>query len=100
MGNIKVGEDVTIEELQRHYHAVVLAYGSEGERKLGIPGSPFQFTVKFQLLLLKNLIGENLHRVYSARDFVSWLNGHPDFQYFKYYYKLESLSLPLQTEYV
>lgn len=45
MGNIKVGEDVTIEELQRHYHAVVLAYGSEGERKLGIPGIPFQFTV-------------------------------------------------------
>ena len=42
------------------YDVVVLAYGCESDRKLGIPG-------------------EDLEGVYSAREFVSWYNGHPDY---------------------
>ncbi|XP_072260043.1 NADPH:adrenodoxin oxidoreductase, mitochondrial isoform X2 [Pyxicephalus adspersus] len=59
LGNVTVGRDVTIEELQTAYHAVVLSYGAEDKRLLGIPG-------------------ENLPGVYSARDFVGWYNGLPD----------------------
>lgn len=46
--------------LQAGYSAVVLAYGSESNRQLGIPG-------------------EQLKGVLSAREFVNWYNGHPDF---------------------
>uniref|UniRef100_A0A8D3D088 NADPH:adrenodoxin oxidoreductase, mitochondrial n=1 Tax=Scophthalmus maximus TaxID=52904 RepID=A0A8D3D088_SCOMX len=57
-GNVNVGKDVSVEELQRAYHAVVLSYGAEGNRRLGVPG-------------------EDLAGVYSARDFVGWYNGLP-----------------------
>ncbi|XP_053552612.1 NADPH:adrenodoxin oxidoreductase, mitochondrial [Bombina bombina] len=58
LGNVMVGRDVTVEELQDAYHAVVLSYGAEDKRDLGIPG-------------------EDLPGVYSARDFVGWYNGLP-----------------------
>lgn len=61
LGNVRVGEDVRLAELQRHYHAVVLAYGAAGDRELGVPG-------------------EHLAGVLSARAFVNWYNGHPDFR--------------------
>ncbi|XP_061866515.1 NADPH:adrenodoxin oxidoreductase, mitochondrial isoform X2 [Colius striatus] len=60
-GNVTVGRDVTVAELQRCYHAVVLSYGAEDHRVLGIPG-------------------ENLSGVYSAREFVGWYNGLPESQ--------------------
>ncbi|KAM9296672.1 NADPH:adrenodoxin oxidoreductase, mitochondrial [Gastrophryne carolinensis] len=59
LGNVTIGRDVTVEELQKAYHAVVLSYGAEDKRQLGIPG-------------------EDLSGVYSARDFVGWYNGLPD----------------------
>ncbi|XP_025053281.1 NADPH:adrenodoxin oxidoreductase, mitochondrial [Alligator sinensis] len=58
-GNVTVGKDVTVEELQQAYHAVVLSYGAEDNRILGIPG-------------------ENLSGVYSARALVGWYNGLPE----------------------
>ncbi|XP_014034966.1 NADPH:adrenodoxin oxidoreductase, mitochondrial isoform X1 [Salmo salar] len=57
-GNVRVGKDVTVEELQEAYHAVVLSYGAEGNRTMGVPG-------------------EDLAGVYSAKDFVGWYNGLP-----------------------
>ncbi|KAG7232856.1 hypothetical protein INR49_008024 [Caranx melampygus] len=57
-GNVNVGKDVSVEELQRAYHAVVLSYGAEGNRTMGVPG-------------------EGLAGVYSAKDFVGWYNGLP-----------------------
>ncbi|CAH2331077.1 NADPH:adrenodoxin oxidoreductase, mitochondrial, partial [Pelobates cultripes] len=57
-GNVTIGNDVTVEELQAAYHAVVLSYGAEDKRELGIPG-------------------EDLPGVYAARDFVGWYNGLP-----------------------
>lgn len=61
-GNVTVGKDVQLDELQRLYDIVVLAYGCESDRKLGIPG-------------------ESLKGVFSAREFVAWYNAHPDFSY-------------------
>uniref|UniRef100_UPI0037E97373 NADPH:adrenodoxin oxidoreductase, mitochondrial isoform X2 n=1 Tax=Semicossyphus pulcher TaxID=241346 RepID=UPI0037E97373 len=57
-GNVNVGKDVSIEELRQAYHAVVLSYGAEGNRSMGVPG-------------------EDLAGVYSAKDFVGWYNGLP-----------------------
>ncbi|NXS95671.1 ADRO protein, partial [Jacana jacana] len=58
-GNVTVGRDITVAELRQAYHAVVLSYGAEDNRVLGIPG-------------------ENLSGVYSAREFVGWYNGLPE----------------------
>ncbi|XP_051143679.1 NADPH:adrenodoxin oxidoreductase, mitochondrial [Andrographis paniculata] len=62
LGNISVGSSVTLRELREIYNAVVLAYGAESDRSLGIPG-------------------ENLGGAYAAREFVWWYNGHPDCRY-------------------
>nr|BAG52818.1 unnamed protein product [Homo sapiens] len=60
-GNVEVGRDVTVPELQEAYHAVVLSYGAEDHRALEIPG-------------------EELPGVCSARAFVGWYNGLPENQ--------------------
>ncbi|KAH0563627.1 NADPH:adrenodoxin oxidoreductase, mitochondrial isoform X1 [Cotesia glomerata] len=58
MGNINVGQDISVEELKDNYHAVLLAYGSDQDKLLGI-------------------VGEQLGNVISARKFVGWYNGVP-----------------------
>ena len=60
LGNIAVGEAVSIEELNGFYDAVILATGAPSDRKLGIPG-------------------EELPGVVGSAAFVGWYNGHPDF---------------------
>ncbi len=59
--NVKVGEDITIEELRRHYDAVIFACGAETDRRLGITG-------------------EDLPGSHTATAFVGWYNGHPDYR--------------------
>ncbi|XP_017893540.1 NADPH:adrenodoxin oxidoreductase, mitochondrial isoform X1 [Ceratina calcarata] len=58
IGNVDVGKDVTIKELQELYHAVLLTYGAEEDKVFNIPG-------------------ENLNNVISGRRFVGWYNGVP-----------------------
>ena len=60
VGNVSIGEDVTIEELQGLYDAVVLATGAPHDRPLGLPG-------------------EHLGNVFGSAAFVGWYNGHPQF---------------------
>ena len=59
-GNVDVGTDITVPELQERYHAVVFAYGTSVDKHLGIPG-------------------EDLPGSHSATEFVNWYNAHPDF---------------------
>lgn len=61
-GNVTLGSSVTLPELRELYDVVVLAYGAESDRVLGIPG-------------------EDLSGVYAAREFVWWYNGHPNCRY-------------------
>lgn len=60
LGNVNVGQDISLAELRRLYDCVILSYGAESDRGLGVPG-------------------ETLPGVHSARTFVNWYNGHPDF---------------------
>ena len=60
VGNVTVGEHITIAELQDRYDAVILATGAPNDRKLEIPGA-------------------DLSGVYGSAEFVGWYNGHPDF---------------------
>jgi ferredoxin--NADP+ reductase len=61
LANVTVGRDVTVEEMQACYHAVVLACGAESDRRLGVPG-------------------EDLPGSHTATEFVGWYNGHPDYR--------------------
>lgn len=59
-GAVEIGKDITLEDLKQRYHAIVLAYGTSTDRKLGIPG-------------------EDLPGSHAATEFVNWYNAHPDF---------------------
>ena len=60
LGHVRVGTDVTIDELRARYDAVILCYGAETDRLLRIPG-------------------ESLAGSHAATEFVAWYNGHPDY---------------------
>ena len=60
IGNVQVGRDVSPADLSQWYDGVIYAVGADDERRLGITG-------------------EDLRGSDSARAFVSWYNGHPDF---------------------
>jgi len=60
-GNVKVGEDVSLQELESCHDAVVFCYGAETDRQLNVPG-------------------ENLPGSHTATEFVAWYNGHPDYK--------------------
>jgi ferredoxin/flavodoxin---NADP+ reductase len=59
-GNVRFGTDITLDDLQRHYHAVIFATGAVRDASLDIPGI-------------------DLPGSYGAADFVSWFDGHPDY---------------------
>ncbi len=61
LGNVMVGRDVSLAELQTTHHAVILACGAQCDRRMGIPG-------------------EDLNGSHTATEFVGWYNGHPDFR--------------------
>lgn len=58
-GNVRFGEDITLDDLKKHYNAVIFATGSIRDTNLDIPGI--------------DAVGS-----YGAADFVSWFDGHPD----------------------
>ena len=68
IGNVTIGEDISVDELRSQYDAVVLTYGASADRALGIPG-------------------EHLRGCVGATDFVAWYCGHPnaDREFFENY---------------
>lgn len=60
VGNVAIGTDISISELQELYDAVILATGAPTDRVLRIDGAD-----------TRNVIG--------SAAFVGWYNGHPEF---------------------
>ena len=60
LSNVDFGTDVTLEDLQRHYDAVVFSTGAIKDAALAIPGV-------------------EAPESHGAADFVSWYDGHPDY---------------------
>src|SRR6188508_910733 len=58
-GNVRFGQDITLDDLKHHYNAVIFATGAVRDSDLDIPGI--------------DAVGS-----YGAADFVSWFDGHPD----------------------
>ncbi|KAI3318612.1 FAD/NAD(P)-binding domain-containing protein [Xylariaceae sp. AK1471] len=69
VGNVAVGNQdghfhgctIPLASVMRHYDAVVFAYGASKDKKLGIPNE------------------STLRGIYSAREFVGWYNGLPEY---------------------
>src|SRR5690242_17555930 len=59
-GGVEFGRDISREDLLARYDAVLYAFGTAQDNRLGIPG-------------------EDLPGSYAATEFVAWYNGHPDF---------------------
>lgn len=59
LANVDYGTDLTMDDLRRHYDAVIFATGAIKDAALPIPGI-------------------DLPGSYGAADFVSWYDGHPD----------------------
>lgn len=59
LGDVDFGSDVTLEDLRRHYDAVVFSTGAIRDAELDVPGV-------------------ELDGSYGAADFVNWYDGHPD----------------------
>ncbi|MBR23173.1 MAG: pyridine nucleotide-disulfide oxidoreductase [Leifsonia sp.] len=58
-GNVRYGTDITLDDLKRHYNAVIFSTGAVRDAPLEMPGI-------------------DAHGSYGAADFVSWYDGHPD----------------------
>lgn len=58
-GNVRFGEDITLDDLKSHYNAVIFATGAILDADLDLPGIDAKGS-------------------YGAADFVSWFDGHPD----------------------
>ena len=58
-GNVEFGKDIKLEDLKRHYNAVIFATGAIRDAALNIPGI-------------------DLDGSYGAADFVNWYDAHPD----------------------
>lgn len=61
VGNLKFGEDISLDTVRSFYDVVVLAIGTPKDRALGIPG-------------------EDKDGVFGAQTFVYWYNGHPEYR--------------------
>ena len=60
VGNVNVGTDISVAELQELYDAVIFATGAPHDRELGLDG-------------------EDLGNIFGSAAFVGWYNGHPQF---------------------
>jgi ferredoxin--NADP+ reductase len=58
-GNVRYGVDISLDDLKKHYNAVIFSTGAIRDADLQIPGI-------------------DLEGSYGAADFVSWFDGHPD----------------------
>lgn len=58
-GNVEYGVDIRLDDLKRHYHAVIFSTGAVRDAEL-------------------NIDGIDAPQSYGAAEFVSWFDGHPD----------------------
>ena len=61
IGNVHLGADFPLRLLSKHYDVIVFAYGASKDRKIGLEG-------------------EDHPHIYSARAFVGWYNGLPEYR--------------------
>lgn len=61
IGNVQLGQHLPLPILAKHYDAIVFSYGASKDRELGLQG-------------------EDKPHIFSARAFVGWYNGLPEYR--------------------
>lgn len=85
-GNVMVGgtdssetvSDVALDELRELYDIVVLAYGCESDRELDLP---VDILDEDGSISETDISSSTIDGILSAREFVNWYNGHPDYEW-------------------
>jgi adrenodoxin-NADP+ reductase len=62
VGNIELGSALPLRLIKPHYDALLFAYGASKDKELGVPGE------------------KDVRGIYSARAFVGWYNGLPEYR--------------------
>ncbi|KAH0538059.1 hypothetical protein FGG08_005321 [Glutinoglossum americanum] len=62
IGNITIGTSIPLSSLKPHYDCLLFAHGASKDRRLNIPGET------------------DLNGIHSARAFVGWYNGLPEYR--------------------
>ncbi|KAK2758313.1 NADPH-adrenodoxin reductase [Arachnomyces sp. PD_36] len=62
IGNVELGSALPLSTLKPHYDAILFSYGASKDKELGLPGE------------------DAPSGVYSARAFVGWYNGLPEYR--------------------
>ena len=62
-GNVNLGYELPLQTLAQQHDALVFAYGASKDRKLGLDGE------------------DEISNIYSARAFVGWYNGLPEYRH-------------------
>ncbi len=73
-GYVDLGEDVSVDDLKKHYHQIVYTTGAQTDRNLNIPGI-------------------DLEGSHAATEFVAWYNGHPDYVDYEFDLSQESVAV-------
>ncbi|CAG8492041.1 3652_t:CDS:10 [Diversispora eburnea] len=66
IGNVKYGQELKITDLSEHYDAMVFSYGASQDKTLGIKNED-----------------SSIKNIFSARIFVGWYNGLPQYRNLK-----------------
>ena len=62
IGNVNLGYDLPLPLLAKHHEAIIFAYGASKDRELGLQDE------------------NSIQNIYSARAFVGWYNGLPEYR--------------------
>ena len=73
-GNVELGKDLSVADLEDHYHQIVYTTGAQTDRHLNIPGI-------------------DLNGSHAATTFVAWYNGHPDYRDLEFDLSTESAAV-------
>ena len=73
-GNVKLGRDLSVEDLRARYDQIIYAVGCESDRPMGIPG-------------------EALDGSFAATNLVGWYNGHPDHRHHRFDLSCEAVAI-------
>src|SRR5260370_25533088 len=73
-GNVKLGRDLSVDDLRARYDQIVYSVGCESDRPMAIPG-------------------EALTGSFAATDLVGWYNGHPDHRLHRFDLSCEAVAI-------
>ena len=76
IGNIEIGKDISLNELKdlNYFDSFIFCVGAQDNKYLNLP-----IINETNGKKINNINYNDINGLHSARNFVNWYNGHPDF---------------------